>query len=54
VRAAFEARATAEVAALDDAAAEAGARHDLTSAELARLDDAAALLAAHLTEGRSD
>jgi hypothetical protein len=49
VRAAFEAHAMAEVAALDAAAAEAGARHDLTPAELARLDDAVATLAARIT-----
>ena len=50
VRVAFEARASAEVTALDAAAAEAGARHDLTPDELARLDAAVATLAARLTE----
>ena len=52
VRAAFEARTAAEVAALDAAAAEAGARHDLTPDELARLDVAVATLAARLTGAR--
>ena len=48
VRAAFEARAAAEVAALD--AADAGAPHALTPGDLARLDSAVTALAALLTE----
>jgi hypothetical protein len=50
VRAAFEAHAAAEVAALDAEAADATRRHDLTPAELAQLDVAVAALAARLTE----
>ena len=50
VRARFEQKTVAEVAALDAAAAEAGTRHDLTPEELARLDSAIAVLAARLTE----
>jgi hypothetical protein len=50
VRARFEQKTVAEVAALDAAAAEAETRHDLTPEELARLDSAIAALAARLTE----
>ncbi len=50
VRAAFEARTAAEVAALDEAAAEAGAQHELAPPDLARLDSAVAALAGLLTK----
>jgi len=49
IRAAFEARTAAEVAALDAAATDAGAQHALTPEERARLDAAVAILAAELT-----
>jgi hypothetical protein len=49
IRAAFEARTAADVAALDAAATDAGATHRLTPGERARLDVAVATLAAELT-----
>jgi len=52
VRARFEQKTVAGVAALDAAAAEADTPHDLTPEELARLDAAIAVLAARLTEAR--
>lgn len=51
VRAAFESRTAAEVAAIDAAAMEAGARHELADDELLRLDAAVAALAARLAGG---
>jgi hypothetical protein len=49
VRGAFEARTAADVAALDAAAAEAGAPHEFTPEESGELDAAVAALAALLT-----
>jgi hypothetical protein len=49
VRAAFEARTSATVAALVAEADAAGAAHELTAADLVRLDAAVAALAALLT-----
>jgi hypothetical protein len=51
VRATFEARTAAEVAALDALATDAGVRHELTPDESVRLDAAVAALAARLTQG---
>lgn len=50
VRAAFEAQTTAEVAARDAMANDAGARHELSVDEVTRLDAAIATLAARMTE----
>jgi hypothetical protein len=50
VRAAFEERTAAEVAALDAEAAALDLQHDLTDDELARVATAVAALAARLTE----
>jgi len=49
VRSAFEQRTAATVAELEAAAAEAGARHELTREEFGMLDAAVATLAARLT-----
>jgi len=49
MRAKFEAQVSAEVAALDAAATDAGVRHDLDTADLARVDAAVAALAALVT-----
>jgi len=51
VRATFEARTGADVAALDAVAIDAGVRHELTQDEIARVDAAVAALAARLTQG---
>ena len=53
VRARYEQKTTAEVAALDAEAAEVAAPHELTPADLARLDAAVAELAVRLTAGTS-
>jgi L-alanine-DL-glutamate epimerase-like enolase superfamily enzyme len=52
VRTTFEARAAADIALLDTAAAEAGQPHDLTAPDLDRVATAAAALAAELTGHR--
>jgi len=49
IRAAFEARTAAAVAALDAAATDPGVAHELTPDERGRLDAAVAILAAELT-----
>lgn len=49
VRNAFKSRTADAVAALEAAAVEAGAPHDLTNEDLARVDAAVAALAARLT-----
>jgi cell division septum initiation protein DivIVA len=51
VRAAFDARCTTEVAALEAQAAALAATHDPTSAEVAEIELAVAALARTLTEG---
>ena len=51
VRAAFDARCTTEVAALEAEAAALAAAHDLSPAEVARIERAVAALARALTEG---
>lgn len=53
VRARFDARATAEVGALEAQAAALGAAHDLTPAEVSRVERAVAALASAMTGGRS-
>jgi vacuolar-type H+-ATPase subunit H len=53
LRAAFDAKATAEVAALEAEAAALGAAHDLTPAEISMVELAVAALAGALTGGSS-
>jgi len=53
IRAAFEARTAADVAALDAAATDAGVPHELAPDERARLDAAVAILAADLTRAET-
>ncbi len=53
VRAAFDAKGTTEVAAMEAQAVALGAPHQLTPTEVARVEQAVAALAGALTGGRS-